>query len=100
MIEKGRHKCLDKEERTCPFCAGDKVEDEHHYIFECPTFIILREDLFDQLGHSFPNFHNLPPTEKLKIVLDQEETAEDCCIYLEKAFFVREFLISKPKNNM
>ena len=100
MIEKGRHKGLDKEERICPFCGGDNVEDEYHFIFECPTFIIPRRELFDKICLSFPNFHNLPPTEKLKIALDQEETAEDCCTFLEKAFFVREFLINKPKNNM
>ena len=100
MIEKGRHKGLNKEERTCPFCAGDKVEDEYHFIFECPTFMIPRNELFDKVCLSFPNFHNLSPTEKLKIVLDQEETAYKCCTFLERAFFVREFPINKPKNNM
>jgi hypothetical protein len=100
MIEKGRHMGLEKEERVCPFCDGDDVEDEYHFIFECPTFILPRREFLDTICLAFPNFHDLPPVEKLKIVLDQEEIAEECCIFLEKAIFVREFLINKPKNNM
>ena len=100
MIEKGRHKGLEKEERICPFCAKDNVEDEYHFIFECPTYILPRSELFGKFYLAYPNFHYLPPAEKIKIVLDQVDTAEDCCTYLEKAFSVREFLINKPKNNM
>ena len=83
MIEKGRRKGLDKEERTCPLCAGDKVDDEHHFIFECPTFIIPRNELLGKVGISFPNFHNLSPTEKLKIVLDQEDFQVQVCIFIK-----------------
>ena len=98
MIEKGRHKDLKKEERICPFCMGDDIEDEYHFIFECPT--LQRRELFDNICLIFPSFQSLPPTEKIKIVLDQEETAEDCCTFLDKAFYIREFLINNHKNNM
>ena len=100
MIEKGRHKDLEKEERLCPFCVEDEVEDEYHFIFECPTFHIPRRELFDKICLTFPNFHDLLPTDKIKIVLDAGETAEDCCTFLEKAFYVREFLVNKPRSNM
>ena len=100
LMIKGRHKGLGKEERICPFCAEDNVEDEYHFIFECPTFNRPRRELFSKILSAYPNFHCLPPTDKIQIVLDREDTAEDCCIFLEKAFSVREFLINKPKNNM
>ena len=100
MIEKGRHSGLEKEERVCPFCVEDIVEDEYHFILECPTFILPRRELIDKVCLAFPNFHDLPHAEKLNIVLDQEEIAEECCIFLEKAIFVRDFLINKPKNNI
>ena len=35
MIDKGRHKGLDKTNRFCPFCL-DKVEDEIHFLLKCP----------------------------------------------------------------
>ena len=100
MIEKGRHTDLEKEERLCPFCVKDEIADEYHFIFECPTFHILRRELFDKICLIFPNFHDMLPTAKIKIVLDAEETAEECCTFLEKAFNVREFLVNKPKRNM
>ena len=69
-IETGRHK-LPKQEKTCPICSfkltnpglppecwdafdsddensGD-VEDEHHAIFDCPTYVDAREHFQDLL---------------------------------------------------
>lgn len=100
MIEKGRQEDLEKEERLCPFCAKHEIEDEYHFIFECPTFYIPRRELFDNICLKFPNFHDLLPTDKIKIVLDTEEIAEDCCTFLEKALNGKKFLINKPKRNM
>ena len=44
MIEKGRHRDLDENERLCPFC-NNLVENEQHFILECGTFTALRVDL-------------------------------------------------------
>ena len=93
MIEKGRQKGLGKEERICPFCAEDNLDGEYHFIFECPIFNRPWRELFSKIPSAHPNFHCLPPRDKIKIVLDREDTAEDCPIFLEKTFSVSEFLI-------
>ena len=100
MIEKGRHRGLEKEESLCPFWAEDKMEDEYNFIFECPIFIHPRREIFDIICLVYPNFICLDPIEKIKIVLDQEDTADDCYTYLEKAVYIREFLINKLKSDM
>ena len=41
-IEKGRHRKVIREERTCPFCPTPVVEDEDHFLFHCPQYEHLR----------------------------------------------------------
>ena len=37
MIETGRHKKIDLEERMCKMCTQKRVEDERHFLLECPA---------------------------------------------------------------
>ena len=37
-IERGRHLNIPREERLCQLCDMNKVEDEEHFILECPTY--------------------------------------------------------------
>jgi hypothetical protein len=39
-----------RHERLCLLCASDSVEDEHHFVFECPLYESLRFD-FAELFH-------------------------------------------------
>ena len=45
MIETGRHKKLPKDLRVCPFCPT-LVEDELHFLLQCPTYTTMRDALF------------------------------------------------------
>ena len=47
MIEKGRHRNLDKTMRICPFCSA--VEDEIHFLLKCKPFRFLRAELLSNL---------------------------------------------------
>ena len=38
IIEKGRHLRLKLEERICPKCNLNKIEDEFHRIMVCPAY--------------------------------------------------------------
>ena len=48
MIEKGRHQNIDKNLRFCPFCI-DKVEDEKHFLLECPTYKLIISDVYHEV---------------------------------------------------
>ena len=41
-IEKGRHKKLPREARTCKVCHDDTVENEEHFLYECKFYEDIR----------------------------------------------------------
>ena len=99
-IEKGRHEGLDVEDRGCPFCIDKVVEDESHFILDCPIYYVLRAELFEDIQHIFPTFEILTPIEKLKTILACDETANHSSAFLEKILSLRDFLLGKPRGNM
>ena len=50
-IETGRHHGIPREERICKFCDLNKVEDEEHFVSECPAYSSIRQEFF---GHEHP----------------------------------------------
>ena len=41
-IEKGRHTGIPREERICKVCDLGKMEDEQHFLLECPGYTEIR----------------------------------------------------------
>ena len=42
MIEIGRYNQTTKDNRHCPFYGCDVIEDEVHFLFQCPTYSMIR----------------------------------------------------------
>ena len=55
-IEKGRRSNVAREDRFCKFCNSEKVEDEVHFLFECPFFNNRRTRHISSLSHSLPPY--------------------------------------------
>ena len=97
MIEKGRHRKIDKSERFCPSCPS-LVETELHFLLKCETFYCLRRDLFTQIAHRLPFFNSLSEDNKFISLLTTLEVIKYVGIFLERGFKSRNFLIEKHKN--
>ena len=94
MIEIGRHQGINKDNRFCPFCP-EQVEDEHHFLFICPTYKDQRDVCFAPMLRRYPNFFNFH--EIVKFELSMTKVEYDICNFIAKSFEIREFLIEKPK---
>ena len=59
MIEKGRHKKVDVEERFCYMCSEKKLEDELHFLPECHAYdrIISTKVALHKLITSLEYYH-------------------------------------------
>ena len=99
MIEKGRHQKINKNLRTCPFCPKH-IEDELHFLLECPGYSIHREELLNSVEEmTHRNLQHTANKQKFLVVLlsnigHTPQTGK----FLTKAFHTREYLIKNHKN--
>lgn len=59
MIEKGRHRKMNRNTRFCPFCPT-KIEDETHFLLKCHMYDNLRVKLFEYVKEVLPDFFPHP----------------------------------------
>ena len=71
-IERGRRKNVSKEQRFCKLCNSNQVENEPHFMFECPALEVNRSPFIPDLSRNVPFFHNLNSTQKLKFLFFNE----------------------------
>ena len=94
MIEKGRHRGIDKCLRFCPFCPN-QVEDEIHFLVNCPAYNSLRKSLIDSLVDGNTNLHEIPDTEVFLTLMSKAQ--KEVANFTLKAFELRKYLVDKPK---
>ncbi len=99
MIEKGRHRNLDKTMRICPFCTS--VEDEIHFLSKCETFKSIRTDLLSNVEEilNIRNLSHMEGKSLLKFLLEQEKLAQLVAKYLTKSMELRDFLIENHRQS-
>ena len=97
MIEKGRHlkPKVSKEMRSCPFCPN-KVEDEKHFLLECPTYKHIRSDLCNEAKNIFPTITNQPYSYRFKTLM-KESLVFPVSTFIYRAMEVREFLLIRRR---
>ena len=97
MIEKGRHSKpkIPKELRFCPFCPN-KVEDEKHFLLECPTYKHIRSDLYNEAKNIFPTITNQPYSYRFRTLM-KESLVFPVSTFIYRAMEVREFLLIRPR---
>ena len=98
MIEKGRHLDLQENQRLCPFC-DNKIENEQHFVIECPTYNVLRQKLFYDITENNNEFNELNEYEKFCFLLTAQDAGDLISKYLNKTLQIRKYLIEKPKQN-
>ena len=73
MIEKGRHQkpYIERTLRKCKLCEN-KIEDEAHFLIDCPLYEKEREPLENLCIVQAPNFVNLTTTQKFIFIMSNE----------------------------
>ena len=97
MIEKGRHSKIEKNRRYCPFCPNH-VETELHFLLQCNKFRSMRTVLITEIENAIPSFHLSSDEDKFKILLNNENIANQVGKYIDKTLDCRRFLLRKHKN--
>jgi hypothetical protein len=58
-IETGRYKNIIRSEKKCTNCSKGDIEDEKHFIVDCPLYENIRVKFFDKVIDLCPNFRYL-----------------------------------------
>lgn len=79
-LETGRWRGQPVDERLCPVCSDSVVEDEHHFLCDCPGYNSLRENYFSGLM-----LQNLTNSERLNVIFSNNN------IYNTSTFIIEAF---------
>lgn len=72
-VERGRYKGLQLNDRICKLC-NSSIEDEVHYLLECPSLSHVRDPLIDNICFKYKNFKNLNSISKFIWLMTSEDT--------------------------
>ena len=53
-IETGRYENIPRDEMLCSLCNCNRIEDETHFLLDCPSFSSIREMFFSKLEPKLP----------------------------------------------
>ena len=59
-IETGRYDNIPRNERICNFCNCNKIEDETHFLLDCPAYSQVRGIFFSKIESKLPLLRLLP----------------------------------------
>ena len=69
----GKISILEREERVCLYGNLSNVEDESHFLLECPLYNHKRSTFFNEIGSICEIFLSLNNHDKFYWVLDNED---------------------------
>ena len=72
MIEKGRHKNIERHERKCYFCK-EKIEDEIHFLVNCPMYTAQRKILEMVCNKVCIHFEGYSEEQKFIFLMSNED---------------------------
>ena len=70
-IERGRYEGLNIEDRICDLCNAN-IEDEFHFLMNCPSLLNSRTKYFNMIKKIKTNFNKLSTEGKFKWLLSNE----------------------------
>ena len=70
MIELGRYNNTPRENRLCPVCDCNQIEDEIHFLFYCSKNATIRDNFYKKMEPFILNVSRLPVTDLILILIN------------------------------
>ena len=85
-IETGRYKNIIRSERKCTNCSEGDIEDEKHFVVDCPLYENIRVKFFDKVIYLCPNFRYMDTSSKFVWLFTNEQVLKKLGSFIEKCF--------------
>lgn len=75
MIELGRYQRdhITRENRLCPLCKSNQVENESHSLFQCSRYSFQRESFLNRIYEIIPGFEMKSTSESIKLLMNSND---------------------------
>ena len=70
MTEPGRYDRIPRKNTLCPSCRSSEIEDEIHFLFNCPKYSIPLDEFYNKEKFYVHDIKNLPPIEAIKELMN------------------------------
>lgn len=80
-VETGRYGNVPLNNRLCPLCSLNVVEDEFHFLCVCPIYNEFREALYNHISLSNEHFRNMPDDVKFITIMASDQRKLATYIY-------------------
>ena len=79
-------------ERLCQHCSHNLIENELHFVLECPLYNSPRLEFLDNLFQKFPNLRNINLENLFIWIMSNEDLDFNAVfsLFLDKAFQIRQ----------
>ena len=92
MIETGRYRSLQIDERTCILCQNGEVETECHFLFDCVILSNIRREFYSKIIEKYPGFITENNERKLKVIM-KNNVINHTARFIKMAFELRNSFI-------
>ena len=77
--------------RTCKLCKSGSIEDEKHFVTECPSFVSERNELFKTMSQFSIHFNKMSNEHKFIWMFINEDKNDivALCEYISKCYSLR-----------
>jgi hypothetical protein len=86
-IEIGRFRHIELENRTCTLCDLNVIENEFHFVCQCPVYSDCRSIMYNSITTKHSEFNNLQVQEKFLFIMKNEW--QNLSVYLKSAWEIR-----------
>ena len=93
-----KNRRLRPEEGVCKICKSGAIEDEYHFLFECPSYYENRKLLFDSCCNNAEiseNIFDLDTDRKTKWNIVMNENWKMCMNFIVNTWEVRKGILYK-----
>ena len=87
MIENGRYDKTPRNNRLCPTCVSNQIEDKIHLLFYCPKYSILRDGFYRKIEFHLPNIKQLSPKEANKELMNSSNYFVNTLFFCKNLFY-------------
>ena len=98
-IETGRWSNIESNQRFCKLCSNNQVENESHFLFDCPAQSQTRASFLEPILVAHPNFKYMSSVQKTNFLFFNDKlnkvSTDNAAILLNNLMLARENLLKQ-----